>query len=211
MKAGIPGAEALPAIIFDLGGVMVDWDPRYLYRKFFPGDAGALERFFEEVGWFDWNCKLDAGWPVAEAIEELSAHFPHRAGLIQAYSSRYEESLGGQIEPNIRLLGELCQAGYPVYALSNWPYELFQRVRSRYAFLDWFDGMVISGEVGLIKPDPRIFEVTLEKVARPAGECIFVDDSQANIDAARELGFRTVLYLDPGQLQADLRAAGIRL
>ena len=199
----------LPALIFDFGGVLLDWNPRYLYRKLFPGDEPGMERFLAEVGFCEWNPKQDAGRPFSEAVAELCARYPHYCELIRAYDERFTETVSGAITGTVDILYRLHQAGYPLYGLSNWSAEKFRLVRPCYAFLDRFQDMVISGEVGVIKPDPRIFHLLLQKVARPAEQCLLIDDSPANIAAAASLGFQTIRFQDPAQLASELSARGL--
>jgi len=198
-----------PTIIFDYGGVLLDWNPRYLYRKLFPGDEQAMERFLAEIGFSEWNVQQDAGRPFSVAVAELCARYPHYCDLIRAYDERFLEAVGGAIPGTVDILGHLHRAGFPLYGLSNWSAEKFRLVRPRYAFFDWFQGMVISGEVGIVKPDPRIFHLLLEQVARPANECLLIDDSAANIAAAQCLGFQTILFRSPAQLEAEMSSRGL--
>jgi len=198
-----------PIIIFDFGGVLIDWNPRYLYRKLFENDAAAMERFLSEIGFVEWNLEQDRGRPFAVAVKELTARFPHYADLIRAYDERWEESIGGVIEPTVKLLGALKQAGFTLYGLSNWSAETFWRIRHKHPFWDWFEVIVLSGEVQLIKPDPRIYAVLLEKIGRPASECLFIDDSETNIAVAEQLGFKTVWFKSPEQLERELNRLGL--
>jgi HAD superfamily hydrolase (TIGR01509 family) len=191
------------AIVFDFGNVLVDWDPRYLYRKLLDGDQ-AIEQFLGEVDFFEWNLEHDAGRPFDESIAEMCARFPQYCDLIRAYDQRYEESISGPIWPTVEVLRLLKDAGYPLYALSNWPSDKFDLVRPKYEFFSWFDDIVISGKVRIAKPDPRIFELLLERIGRPAGECLFIDDSPRNIAVAERLGFQTIRYDSTGQLKTDL-------
>jgi 2-haloacid dehalogenase len=199
------------AIVFDFGGVLLDWNPRYLYRKLFNGDPNAMERFLTEIGFVEWNLQQDKGRPLAVAVAELSERFPQYADLIQAYDERWPESIAGPIQPTVNILYALKQAGYPLYGLSNWSAETFQRVRHRYAFLDWFETIVVSGDVKLVKPDPRIYSVFLERVGRTAGECLFIDDSEANVAVAGQLGFKTIRFESPEQLARELHQRGLTL
>lgn len=196
--------QAKSAIIFDLGGVLVDWNPRYLYRKLI-ADEAAMEHFLSTVCTPDWNLQQDAGRPFAQAVAELTAKYPEQAELISAYHLRWEETLGGPIEGTVEILRELKQAGHQVAALSNWSAETFPVARRRYDFLNWFDVVVLSGEEKLIKPDPRIFDVLLRRIGRQAEECLFIDDVAANVSAARELGFQTVHFQSPARLREELR------
>jgi 2-haloacid dehalogenase len=193
-----------PAVVFDLGGVLVDWNPRYLYRKLIEDEA-AVERFLAEVCTPEWNLKQDAGRPFAEAVEELIVQYPDQHELIRAYHLRWEETVGGPIEGTVEILAELKRAGYMVAALSNWSAETFPVARRRFDFLNWFDVAVISGEVKMVKPDPRIFELLLEKLGRRAEECVYIDDVEANVRAARELGFRAIHFTSPDRLREELK------
>lgn len=199
----------LSAIVFDFGGVLFDWNPRYLYRKFFAGDEGAMERFLEEIEFSEWNLQQDAGRPFSEAVADGCRRHPEHCELIRAYDTRWEESLAGPIQATVEILHGLKQAGYPLFALSNWSMEKFNLVRHKYEFLDWFETIVISSDVRLVKPDERIFTLLLHRIDRTAGECLLVDDSTENILVARELGFNTIHYRSPGQLQGDLCRLGI--
>lgn len=195
-----------PAIVFDYGNVLLSWDPRALYRKLLADDE-TVERFLAEVDFFEWNLANDAGRPIEENIAELCARFPQHCDLIHAYDLYYEDSILGPIEPVVSILGALKQAGYSLYGLSNWPAGKFASVRARYPFFGWLDGMVISGEVGVAKPDPRIFDLLLAKIGRPPQECLLIDDSPVNVSAASSLGFQTIHYQSPAQLLSDLELA----
>lgn len=163
-----------------------------------------MESFLAEVGFTEWNHLQDAGRPFSEAVVELCTRYPHYCSLISAYDQRYPESLNGPIQGTVDILRRLQHLGHPLYALSNWPAEKFALVRPRYPFLDWFDGIVISGEVGIAKPDARIFLILLERVGRPATECLFIDDSPINVAVAQSIGFQTIHFCDPAQLEAEL-------
>lgn len=193
-----------PAIVFDFGGVLLEWDPFLLYGKFFNNDPHAVNRFLDEIGFAEWNLEQDKGRPFALAVAEHSRKFPQYAHLIKAYQDLWEESIVGAIQPTVEILGVLKQKGYRLYGLSNWSAETLPRIRPRYEFLEWFDTIVLSGEVKLAKPDPRIFHVFLERVQRSAEECLFIDDSEANISAARQIGFQTIQFESPLQLREEL-------
>ncbi|MFL6213903.1 MAG: HAD family hydrolase [Blastocatellia bacterium] len=198
-----------PAIIFDFGGVLIDWNPRYLYTPLFDNDADAMERFLTEIDFVEWNTEQDRGRPFAVAINELSERFPHYADYIRAYDERWEESVGGAIEGTVALLIALKRAGFALYGLSNWSAETFRRIRHQYPFLDLLDEIVLSGEVQMVKPDPRIYAVLLERIKRPAADCLFIDDSEANIAIAEQLGFQTIRFTSPEQLARELIAHGL--
>ncbi len=196
-------------IVFDVGGVLIDWDPRYLYRKLFNGDESAMEHFLEEVDFFEWNWQQDAGRPFKIAVAEACKKYPQYCELIQAYDERYLESIGGQIEGTVTILQELKQAGYSLYGLSNWPAEKYILVRPRFAFFDCFETIIVSGEARIAKPDPRIFELLLERAGRTADECLLIDDSMKNLEVAQKIGFQTIHFKSPTQLRIALQEKGI--
>jgi 2-haloacid dehalogenase len=195
----------IKAIIFDYGNVLLEWNPRFVYQRYFPDDPEGMERFFKEVNFADWNMQQDKGRPFKEGIAVLSREFPHYSHLIQAYHELWIDSVGGAIAGTVDILKRLKQAGYPLYGLSNWSAETFPSMRERHDFFDLFDDMVISGEVGHAKPEPQIFQILLDKIGKPAGECLFIDDSLANIQQAQKLGFATILFQSPQQLESSLR------
>jgi 2-haloacid dehalogenase len=197
------------ALVFDFGGVLFDWNPRYLFRPLFGDDPDTVEGFLTEIGFNEWNLQQDQGRTFAEAVAELSRRFPHYADYIKAFDERWEETIRGPIQPTVETLRALKQAGYPLYGLSNWSAETFRRIRHQYAFLDWFDAIVISGEVRLVKPDPGIFRLLLDRIGRGAEECLLIDDSEANIAAADQLGFMTIRFVTPEQLDETLHRLGI--
>ncbi len=198
-----------PAIIFDFGGVLLDWDIRHLYRKFFRENTAAMERFLEEIEFPEFNFLQDRGRPFAEATADLIPKFPHYADLIRAYDERWEETVNGPIQGTIDILRMLKQAGFPLYGLTNWSAEKYPIISTRYEFMDWFDHILVSGFVKLAKPEPAIFALALETIQRPAEECIFIDDSEKNIQAARQLGFQAIRFTAPEQLQAELAQKGL--
>ncbi len=193
------------AIIFDLGGVLMDWNPYYLYCDQMGMDKEAVDWFLKEVDFHGWNKEQDRGRTFAEATAELSARFPTYKDLIYAYDEHYLHSVGGSIQPVVEILGWLSDAGYPLFALSNWPAEKFALVKPMYPFFDLFDDMVISGEVGMVKPDADIFLLTLERVGRKAESCLYIDDHLPNIQAADALGFQTIHFQSPQQLLEALK------
>jgi 2-haloacid dehalogenase len=197
------------AIAFDLGGVLLDWDPRHLYRGLFDGDDEAMEHFLATVCTPEWNAHNDRGRPLAEGVALLSAEHPEHAELIEAFAARWPETVAGPIDGTVQLLAELIESGTPVYALSNWSAETFAVARSRFEFLEWFDGMVISGQEGVIKPQARIFEILCERWGLEPATTVFVDDTEANVVAARELGFQAIRFHDPPRLRAALVDVGL--
>lgn len=195
----------IKAIVFDFGGVLLGWDPRRLYQRYFPGQPQAMEDFLTEVGFHEWNLQQDKGRPFAQATALLSAEFPHRAQLIGAYFENYEESLTGPIAGSIHLLQRLKAGGHPLYGLTNWSSETFPRARRQYGFFDLFDDIVVSGAVNHIKPEPEIYHILLQKIGRPAQDCLLIDDSLPNVQQAQRLGFDAVRFESPEQLESALR------
>jgi 2-haloacid dehalogenase len=196
---------AVKAAVFDLGGVLIDWDPRYLYRKLL-ADEGEVEEFLATVCTPEWNAEQDRGRPFAEGVAELVERHPAHAAAIAAFHERWPEMLGGDIPGAVELLAELRATGLPLYALTNWSAETFVVARERFAFLDWFDGLLVSGEERIIKPDPAIFELLLDRFGLDPGSTFYVDDSPANVAAAAALGLDAVRFTGPGQLRRDLAA-----
>jgi 2-haloacid dehalogenase len=206
-RASRPGP--VEAVVFDLGGVCIDWDPRHLYRKLFAGDDEAMERFLAEVCSPEWNAELDGGRSWTEAIDTLSREHPESRALIEAFRERWVEMLGGPIHDTVAILDRLHRAGTPTYALSNWSAETFPIARPLFPFLEWFDGVVISGGEGIRKPDPRIFRVLLERYGLAAAATAFVDDVAENVAAAEAVGMVGILFRDGHALRADLRGLGL--
>ena len=193
------------AVVFDLGGVLIDWNPRYLYRTLFGGDTAAMEHFLAHVCSPAWNHRQDAGRSFADGCAELVREFPDARPLIEAWRERFAETLGGPIAGTVEILAALRERGVPLYALSNWWAETFPIARARFDFLGWFDGIVISGELGVAKPDPRIFAHVLETYGLRADATVFVDDLPANVAAAAAVGMQPILFTDPAALRVSLR------
>ena len=177
-------------LIFDLGGVLIDWNPRYLYRKLIASEDD-IDLFLSEVCTPDWNMKQDAGRALAEATAERIALFPEKKSLIEAFYDRWEEMLGGEIAETVEILGELKTRGEILYALTNWSGETFPIALQRYDFLRWFEGTLVSGTENLAKPDPAIFHLLLDRYDLQAEDCLFIDDSKTNIEVAIKIGFDT--------------------
>ena len=207
------GRSATPprpaAVVFDLGGVLIDWNPRYLYRSVFEGDDAAMERFLSEVATQEWNHEQDAGRPWQEAIEVLAAEHPEYREAISAFWHRWVETLGDAIGPTVEVLAELREAGVRLLALTNWSAETFPLARPRYPFLEWFDGIVVSGEIGLAKPDVRIFRHLIERHGLDPTATVFIDDSIRNVAAARELGLIGLHFVGADGLRDDLVQLGL--
>ncbi len=196
-------------VVFDLGGVLIDWDPRHLYRKLFAGDEAAMEHFLATVCTHEWHRHHDRGRGFAEGARVLKELHPDRAELIDAFGMRQGEMMAGPIPGTVEILRELRDRSTPLYALSNWPAEGFTVARERFGFLGWFRGIVISGEIGAIKPQPRIYEILLERFAIDPLSAIFIDDVEVNAAAARPFGIHAIHFTTPAALRADLVALGL--
>ena len=197
-------SATIKALIFDFGNVLLEWNPRYVYQRYFPNDPEGMERFLEEVNFMEWNLLQDKGRSFQEGVAVLSNEFPQYSHLIQAYHEHWIDSMGDSLQGTVEILKELKQAGYRLYGLSNWSAETFPRARERHDFFDLLDDMVISGEVGHVKPHPEIFQILLDRIGRPAPECLFIDDAIANIEQAQKMGFATIHFQSPEQLRRRL-------
>jgi 2-haloacid dehalogenase len=206
---GADAASRPTAVVFDLGGVLIDWDPRYLYRSVFEGDEAAMEAFLAEVTTPEWNLRQDAGRSWSEAIETLTEQFPHHAQRIGAFRDRWIETVRGAIEPTVAVLRELRAAGVPLYALTNWSAETFPLARPQFPFLDWFDGIVVSGEVGMVKPDPGIYRHLVDTHGLSPETTVFIDDSEANVRAATEAGMIGIRFTRAAALRTELIDLGL--
>ena len=194
-------------IVFDFGGVLVDWNPAYLFRGVFRNRT-EMDHFLENVCTSDWNEQQDAGRPLSEAIRVLQAKHPEYHEEIRLYYEKWTTMLGGPIEESVALL-EPLKAGYRLFGLTNWSAETFPIARDMYPFFELFDGIVISGEEKLKKPDERIYRVLLERYGLDAAECLFIDDRSVNVQAASDLGFQAIHLKDRGTLEAELARMGI--
>ena len=181
--------KAPNAVVFDLGGVLIRWDPRHLYRQLMPEDE--IDAFLDEVGFQAWNHEQDAGAPWGPAVEEHAALFPHRRELLAAYPARFAESLDGPVEGTVAILQELHAAGTRLVALTNWSAELFPHAEAAFDFLALFEGIVVSGREGLAKPDPAVFDLLLSRYHLDPARTVFVDVSPANVAAAAAAGVRS--------------------
>jgi 2-haloacid dehalogenase len=197
------GAPPITSVVFDLGGVLIDWDPRHLYRQLF-SDPQEMEVFLRDVVSPDWNAEQDSGRTWAEATALLVARYPDHEELIRVYSERWADMIGGALDDTVDILREVRDCGYAVYALSNWSAETFPRARLMFPFLEWFEGIVVSGFERVKKPDPEIWRRLIERYGLDPTRTVYIDDVQRNTDVAAELGFRAIRFEDPGQLRARL-------
>jgi 2-haloacid dehalogenase len=196
------------AVVFDLGGVLLDWDPRYLYRKLFT-DESEMERFLGELCTPQWHDPHDRGVPTARSCADLAARFPDRADLIWAWAERSEEMIAGEIPASVDVLRDVVATGLPCFALTNMEAETYPRRVARFPFLGWFDGTVVSGFEGVAKPDREIFERVLTRFALDPSTTLMIDNAVENIEAARQVGMQTILFRSPRQLRRRLQEAGV--
>jgi 2-haloacid dehalogenase len=198
----------IEAVVFDIGGVLLDWDPRYLYRKLFE-DEEEMERFLAEICTPEWHQAHDRGKPVAVSSAELAAQHPEYAEQIHAWGRRSEEMIAGPIEGTVEILRRLKAGGVLCYALTNMETETFPLRVERFPFMSWFDGVVVSAFEGVIKPDPEIFRRLIERFDLKPEATLFVDDSQRNVDAAGEFGIQAALFRSPDEFEQLLAEAGL--
>ena len=203
-----PRSSDTDAVVFDLGGVLLDWDPRYLYRSLFDDEA-EMERFLGEICTLEWHAAHDRGVPMAQSCAALAAVHPRYANLINAWSERSEEMIAGPIDGTVEILEELLQQGVRCYALTNMERETYPLRRQRFPFMSWFAGTVVSSHEGVAKPDPEIFHLLLDRFGLTAERTVMIDDSQPNIDTAARLGMTAVRFTSPTALRAAL--TGLRL
>jgi 2-haloacid dehalogenase len=201
------GAD-VDAGVFDLGGVLIDWNPRHLYRQLFDDEA-AMEEFLATVCTLEWHVAHDLGQSTAESCAELALEYPEHASMILAWAERSEDMIGGAIADTVSILAELRAAGVRCYVLSNMEPETFPLRLERFDFLHWFDGHVISGLEGIVKPDPKIFHRMLRRFDLQPSRTVFIDDSAVNVEAAREIGIKALRFESPGQLRKDLEKLGV--
>ena len=192
-------------IIFDLGGVLIVWNPEYVFLDVFEGDRKKMKWFFDEICTFDWNENQDAGYPLAQATQDRIALFPQYETWIRMYYGRWEEMLDGPIAETVGLLKKLIDhPNYRVVALTNWSHETFPIALNRFDFLHWFEGIVVSGEEQTRKPFPEIYTTTLNRFGFNAQESLFIDDNLRNVEAAEALGIFGHHFKSPMQLQQFL-------
>jgi 2-haloacid dehalogenase len=200
-------------VVFDLGGVLFDWNPDYLFRKLI-ADESERKWFLANVCNSEWNLQQDAGRPLSEATAILSARHPEHARLIHAFYARWTEMLGGTLAEGMAIFEALETAGVPLYALTNWSGETFPYARDNYPFLHRFKDVLVSGDEKLVKPDARIYQRMLERIrkhypdAQPE-QLVFIDDVRRNVDAAHALGWRAIHHTDPAATAAQLRSWGL--
>jgi 2-haloacid dehalogenase len=200
-------APAPTVPVFDIGGVLIDWNPRHLYAKLFDDDH-AMERFLTEVCSPAWNLEQDRGRPWDEAVALLVERHPDQADLIRAYDTRWDEMVSGAFDDTVALL-ERARARGPVHAITNFSEAKFRRACARFPFLTGFDVCVVSGIEGLVKPDPAIYHRLLERTGLPPEACLFIDDAAHNVEGARAVGMHAVRFESAARLERDMAAHGL--
>ncbi|MCW3467367.1 HAD family hydrolase [Chitinophaga nivalis] len=192
------------AIIFDLGAVLIDWNPRYLYRKIFSSEE-ETEDFLRNICTADWNEQQDAGRSLLEGTEQLIATHPQQANNIRAFYGRWQEMMGGEISGTVQLLQQLKNTGkYKLYALTNWSNETFPLALMQYRSLQLFDGIVVSGREKQRKPDPAFYQLLLDRYQVDAAAALFIDDNLRNVAGAENCGIDSILFTNPDQLKNEL-------
>lgn len=203
--------RSFDTIIFDLGGVLIDWNPRYAYRKIFKTEE-EIEWFLENVATSEWNEKQDAGYPLHKATEELVAKHPEWEPEIKAYYGRWLEMLGGQIHETVDILQQIKKAGkYKLYALTNWSAETFPHALERFEFFKMFDGVVVSGEEKMKKPSAEFYKILLDRYHIDPGTAIFIDDVIRNVKGAEAVGITGIHFHNPTQVKEELQRLGIEI
>jgi 2-haloacid dehalogenase len=196
------------AVVFDVGGVLIDWDPRYLYRKIIPEEA-AMERFLAEVCTPEWHAQHDVGASYDDTIPALVAANPEWEVEVRAWTDRFTEMYGGAFEGTVALLSDLHERETPLFASTNWGAESWAAITARYEFFAWFDGALVSGEVGIAKPDPAFFDLLIETFSIEPSTTLYIEDNLTNLRAAAHKGFVTHAFVSPEALAADLRQRGL--
>lgn len=202
----------IDTIIFDLGGVLIDWNPEYVYLEVFENDRQKMKWFFDTICTNDWNENQDAGYPLSKATEERVALFPEHEELIRMYYGRWEEMLGEAIDETVTILKQLVDSEkYKVVALTNWSHETFPVAIRKFEFLQWFEGIIVSGDEKTRKPFKEIYDLTLNRFDIKPENALFIDDNLRNIEAAETLGIRGIHFKSASTLKEQLKHYDILL
>lgn len=201
----------IDTIIFDLGGVLIDWNPEYVYREVFNGDQQKIDWFLNTICTHEWNVEQDAGRSIQKATELLVAQYPEYEEWIRIFYDRWEDMLGGTIPETVTLLNKLKQANnHRLYALTNWSAETFPVALQRYEFLQHFEGILVSGEEKTVKPFPKIYEILLERYQINPLLSVFIDDNLENVEVAKKFGIKGVHFKSTQQLREELTNLGVQ-
>jgi 2-haloacid dehalogenase len=201
----------IKTIIFDLGGVLVDWNPDYVFKPVF-NDEEKMQAFYKDICTSEWNAQQDAGRTLEEATEELVARFPHEEKNIRMYYGRWEDMLKGPIDGTVEIFKELKDSGkYKLYALTNWSHETFPVALKRFDFLQWFDGRLVSGEEKMRKPFREIYELIIRRYNIDPSTAVYIDDVPGNLTEPAAMGMHTIQFISPEQLREELAKLGVFL
>lgn len=195
-------------IIFDIGNVLIPWEPKWLFRHFFASDE-AINQFLHTAEFHHWNLQQDAGRSFADGVAAQRLRFPEYAHLFEAYATRWPETLGPAIETSVELIHHFKHAGFRVLALTNMSHEAFPKVRQNYPFLNEFEGVLVSGEEKLVKPQQEIYARFCQRFKVTPAQAVFIDDSPKNVEAAQQFGLQAIQFTDGGKLRQDLRQLGL--
>lgn len=196
----------IDTVIFDFGGVLIDWNPAYVYLKEFRGDTEKMNHFLNTICSWEWNENQDAGYLIQQATEERVALFPKHERLIRMYYERWKDMLGYEHTETVELLKQLKERGkHKLLGLTNWSHETFPVALERFNFLSWFDGIVVSGVEKMKKPDARIYQLTLDRYDVTAENAVFIDDKQENVEAAKKVGIHGIHHTGAQQLKNELK------
>lgn len=204
--------KQIDSVIFDLGGVLIDWNPEYVYLDVFNGDREKMQWFFDNICTSDWNENQDAGYPMAKATEERVAMFPEHEEHIRMFYGRWDDMLGDSIKGTVNILDKLVKSpDYKVVALTNWSHETFPKAIKKFDFLQWFEGIIVSGEEKTRKPFDEIYHLTLDRFKIKAENSIFIDDNIKNIESANALGINGIQFKSPELLVKQLKQYNIKV
>lgn len=204
--------QPITTIVFDLGGVLIDWNPAYVFHKDYFESKEKEEFFFREICTADWNEQQDAGHPVGKATQELVLKFPEWEKAIRDYYGLWANMLGGPIVETVNVLKQLKQSNkYKLYSLTNWNDATFQVALARYDFLHWFDGIVVSGEEKCVKPQPEIYKRLIRRYQINPVHALFIDDRWSNVEGAAKFDFKTIHFQNPEQMKAELKKNGVEI
>lgn len=204
--------KTIDSIIFDLGGVLIDWNPEYVYLDVFNGNREKMQWFFDNICTNEWNENQDAGYPMAKATEERVAMFPEHEELIRMFYGRWDDMLGESISKTVTILEKLTKSSnYKVVALTNWSHETFPKALKKFEFLQWFEGIVVSGEEKTRKPFKEIYQITINRFSLVPEKSIFIDDNLRNVEAANSIGINGIHFKSPDQLISQLKNYNIHL
>ncbi len=209
MNSAAPSPGPIDTVVFDLGNVLIQWDPRHLYRKIFGADEAAMEYFLSEVCSMAWNEQQDRGRPWAEGIAEASARHPAYASQIRAFYDRWDEMIPGALDDTVEILQQLRALNLRLLALTNWSAQTYHFAEDRFPFLSWFEGIVVSGRERLVKPEPAIFQLLIQRYHLRPETTAFIDDSLRNVVAAQGEGLQAIHFHGAGALRLQLQALGI--